>query len=307
MKIWTKVAFVWDSASQEYVRDDANSEWHEYDGPVSECKKDADVPAADPAIGQAALANIQLGKDTLAFFKEQFKESNRRQGRVDNLTERVTNAQLQSQELADQRSTEQYDRFQKLFFPVENRVVSDAMTFDTPEAREKAAAEAAAGIKIESGQARQDAARTAASYGIRPDSGRFTGIDRAASINEGLAVAGAKNTARERVKTQGMALRESAANFGRGFASTSAQQASLGLQAGSSGIQNQLAAENNFRANTGIMQQGFQGGMQGNSSGAGILNQQYQNNIQAYQAQTAADGQTGQVLGSLAGAGIMAF
>ena len=239
------------------------------------------APDADPQIGQAALKQAETGQQWLDFAKEQFAESTVRQDQVDSLTKEVTTQQLSDMRKASSRSDTEWERYNTLFKPIEDRMVSDAANYDSPEAQAKAAAEAKADVMSNASQAQQQNQRQMASMGIDPRSGRFAGVDRGNDLSTALAAAGAQNGAREAVKATGMALREGVANFGKGATSTAAQQVGLGLQAGNSASGNQLGAENNFRANGQIMAQGFQGQMQGYAGQASALNQQYSNEISA--------------------------
>lgn len=296
-------------------------EWGDVPAPKKERKAWEDLlvfkkgggsaPAPDPNVGKAALENVKLGKDWLSFAKEQFEVGNQRQANVDSLSNQVTLQQLDDAKLASQRGSEQFERYKSLFQPVEDRIVSDAMTYDSPENQAAAAAAAKADVLGSAADAEASSQRQMASMGINPASGRFAGIDRAGDLQTALAAAGAQNKAREQVKMTGMALREGVANMGRGATSTAAQQTSLGLNAGSSAMGNKLAAEGNWQANNGIMAQGFQGGIGANASGAGILSQQYGNQLNAWSAkqQSDAQGAAGMMgaVGTLGGAGIIAL
>lgn len=238
-------------------------------------------PDADPQVGEAAKMTAKTGADWLDFAKTQFAESQVRQDKVDALTNQVTTQQLGDMRKASARSDDQWDRYNNLFKPIEDRMVSDAMSYDTPEAQAKAAAEAKADVMSNASQSQQQNQRQMASMGIDPRSGRFAGVDRGNDLSLALAGAGAQNAAREGVKATGMALREGAANFGRGATSTAAQQVGLSTNSGNSATSNQLGAEGNFRANGQIMSQGFQGAMSGYSSQANILGNQQSQALQA--------------------------
>lgn len=240
------------------------------------------APDADPQVGEAAKMQAQTGADWLDFAKSQFAEAQPRQDKLDAMTSQVTTQQLADMRKASARSDTEWDRYNNLFKPVENRMVSDALNYDTPEAQAAAAATAKADVMSNAGQAQQQNQRQMASMGISPTSGRFAGVDRSNDLSTALASAGAQNGAREQVKATGMALREGVANFGKGATSTAAQQVGLSTNSGNSAAGNQLGAESNFRANGQIMAQGFQGAQQGYSGQANtLLNQQ----SQAMQAQ----------------------
>lgn len=238
----------------------------------------------DPNVGRAAIMQAETGEKWLEFSKEQFAVGNKRQEGIDALTNKVTEQQLSDMQKASDRSDDQWERYNTLFKPIEDRMVSDAANYDTPEAQAKAAAEAKADVMSSAAQGQQQNQRQMASMGIDPRSGRYAGIDRGTDLSTALASAGAQNNAREQVKATGMALREGVANFGRGNTATAAQQVGLGLNAGNSAAGNIGAANQQFQQNNQVMAQGFQGAMQGYAGQANTLTQQRQQNIAVQQS-----------------------
>lgn len=276
---------------------------------MAQCGKGGgSAPSPDPQIGKAALDNVQLGKDWLSFARDQSTIANGRQTDLDNLNNQVAGSQLQAMNDSNARSAQQWERYQSMFMPVEDRMVSDALNYDAPEKQAEAAAAAKADVQLSAQQAKEQQAREAAGLGISPTSGRYAGIDRSLDTQTALAEAGAQNNARQQVKAQGMALREGAANFGRGNSSDAAQQLGLGLNAGNSVVGNTVAGENNFRANAGIMSGAYGGAINANSGAANIMQNQYNGQLSAYNAQQARAGQESSALGSAIGgaAGIAA-
>jgi hypothetical protein len=237
--------------------------------------------AADPQVGKAALMQAKTGDDWLNFSKETFAKSELRQDKTDALTADVTNQQLADMRKASSRSDSEWDRYNTVFKPVEDRMVNDALTYDTPEAQAAAAATAKADVMSNASQAAQQNSRQMSSMGINPNSGRYASVDRNADLSTALASAGAQNNAREQVKATGMALREGIANFGKGATSTAAQQVGLGLNAGNAAAGNQMSTDNGFRANAQIMSQGFQGAQAGYAGQANTLTNQRQQNLAA--------------------------
>jgi hypothetical protein len=259
------------------------------------------APDADPQVGEAAKMTAQTGADWLTFAKDQFAESSVRQDAVDKMTKEVSTQQLSDMRKASSRSDTEWSRYNNLFKPVEDRMVKDAMNYDTPAAQAKAAAEAKADVMGNAAQSQQQNSRQMASMGIDPRSGRFAGVDRATDLSVALAGAGAQNAAREGVKATGMALREGVANFGKGATSTAAQQVGLSLNSGNSATANQLGAESNFRANGQVMAQGFQGAMNGYSSQGSILSNQQSQALQASGMDSAAAASKGNQNMAIAG------
>lgn len=174
-----------------------------------------------------------------------------------------------------------------------------------------AAAEAKADVVANYGQQKEMAARQMASMGVNPTSGKFAGVTRAQDTNAALAAAGAQNNARQMVRQQGIALRADQANYGRGGTSVAAQQAGIGLNSGNSAVANNASANANFYQNAGIMNQGFHGNIGANTSAGNMLNTLYGNQVQAWSAEQQANATSaagiGSMVGTVAGAGIMAF
>lgn len=86
-----------------------------------------DAPSPDPAIGQAALKNVELGNDWLDFAKEQFEIGNGRQQKTDNLNTQVIQQQLSDQQKSAQRSDQQWSDYNSIYRPIERQNALDAI------------------------------------------------------------------------------------------------------------------------------------------------------------------------------------
>ena len=268
-------------------------------------------PAADPRIGEAALKNVQLGEDWLKFTEEQFKVSNERQTEQDKLANQVTQQQLDQSKQAQGWATADRERYDTIFKPMQDKFIDEANNWDSADRQSARAAEAKADVMNNSALARQASERNMASMGVDPTSGRYAGVTRAGDQATALSAAGAENNARSTVRKEGVAMRADAINMGNGLAVNPAT--SLGLSSSTGSAAYNTTAANNAQAAGlgGIMGQGYQGAMSGNSSMAGILNQQYSNQLNAWQAKNASSSAASSSLwgglGSLAGMGMMAM
>jgi hypothetical protein len=271
----------------------------------------APAPAPDPQIGQAAQANVELGKEWLGFAKEQFAEGNVRQAATDELNTKVINQQLAAQEEANAWAREDRTRTKTVFQPLEDAFVDTAKNFDTPEKQAAAAAQAKADIMAGANTTNQANQRTMASMGISPTSGRFAGITRAQDTNTALAAAGAQNNARSLIRDKGLALRADAINMGKGLASSTAAAYGIGTNAGNSAVANNASGNSNFYQNQSVMGQGFNGNVGANNSAGTMLNNLYGNQLNAWSAQQQANATSsagiGSMVGTIAGAGITAY
>ena len=268
-------------------------------------------PAPDPAIGEAAKANVQLGQDWLAFAKDQFAEGNKRQEITDALTSKVINQQLDTQAQTNLWGQEDRARTKNVFQPLEDGLVKTAQEFDSPEKQAEAAAAARADVQSAAATQQQTSNRQMASMGISPMSGRFAGITRAQDTNTALAAAGGENAARSMIRDKGLALRAAAADMGKGLPSSAAAAYGIGTNAGNSAVANNSSANSSFFQNGQTMNQGFAGNINANQSAGSMLNSLYGNQLNAWSAQqqasAAESGGFGQLLGSFAVAGATAF
>ncbi len=256
------------------------------------------APAPDPLIGQAAANNVELGRESLAFARQQYEEGKIRQADLDALTKQVAESALGSQNLANkwaqedrdvstalrnkyeqyadadrqlgrdtalyadnlgkearanaemyertyadaaarqgQFGQEEVDRYRTLFRPVQDRIVSDAMSWDSAERLESEAGKAKADITASAAQQRQAQQRQMASMGVNPNSGRFAGVERATDTLTALGAAGAQNAARDNVRAQGISMRTNAAQLGNQVLSNGQQANQISLSAVGAGQQ----------------------------------------------------------------------
>lgn len=213
------------------------------------------APEADPNVGKAAMMSAKTGN-------------------------RYLNWMRQRAETTDAWAAEDRTRAQTVFQPLQDQFIAEAKAWDSPAAQRTAAREAVADVTQQAALAQEQSARAAAAMGVDPNSRRFAAGQRGASIDLALAKVGAANTARQKVRQQGLELEGQAINLGSGLAVNPLSSFSSGTQA---------------------ISQGAQGAMQGYGQQANILNQDYQNRLQAWQAnQSGADSMFG-AIGGIAG------
>lgn len=274
-------------------------------------KGSSSAPAPDPAIGQAALKQAQLGSDWLEFAKDQFAVSNERQKTTDALSNQVAQQQLASSQQASQWATEDRNRWTNTYKPVEDAYINEASNYGSQENQDKQASEAKATVLSNVSAQNQANNRAMASMGVNPNSGRFQATNNSSAINTALSAANAENTTRQNVRDKGLAMKADVANVGKGLASQAASNSALGVSAGSSSLGSNLASNSSWNTGNQIMAQGYQGAMSGYGNQANILNSQYGNQLSAWNAQQQANsssmGGLMSGLGSMAGMGMMAF
>lgn len=103
-----------------------------------------------------------------------------------------------------------FAHYQQNFQPLEANLtgaagdwLAKAGTYGTPEEQEKAAGVAHGDVTQAYGRARDATRRSIASYGINPNSGRFSNMELSSNLDQAKADVLAQNTARQTVKDTG--------------------------------------------------------------------------------------------------------
>jgi hypothetical protein len=264
------------------------------------------APSADPQIGRAAIMQAELGNEYLTFAKQQYADQTVRNDKLDDLSSRVAEAQLDASTQAQQWASEDRDRYQSVFQPLQDDFVAEAKKYGSQEYQDQAASEARADvINAATGQAQQRQ-RQMAAMGVSPTSGRYSGIERASDVQVSLGAAGAENNARQLARDKALALTSDAINLGNGLPSSAASSLGLGVNAGSSAVSTSTVPISTANQSLGVLQSGYGTAMNGYAGQANTLNSLYQNQLSSWQAQQQASGGLFNTLGTVAGAAIMA-
>lgn len=213
------------------------------------------APKPDANIGIAAMKSAETGQMMLDWMKGQA-------------------------EITNQWAGEDRARYKNTFLPLQDKFISDAQTYDTPERRQAEAAAAGSDVMLQGRIAADGRRRQAMAMGVNPASGRFMNAEAKAGTDVALAAAGAGNLARRNVEQTGRGLIANAINLGQGMAVNPGTSMGLSNQAGGAG---------------------FSGAMQGYGQQGQLLNQDYQNRMQAWQANQGMLGSLGGAFGSIAG------
>ena len=163
------------------------------------------------------------------------------------------------------RAAGQWDEHQRTWRPIERDYAKKISEYDTPERRERNAAEAAADVSRSFDASAENRRRSAMSYGIDPNSGRWADMERADGIERAKATAGASNTARRNTELQGIAMLQGGAQFGRGLPSTGIAADQLALSGSAQGA----AAATNTR-NSSLPWYGAAGGTLNQAGQTGV-------------------------------------
>lgn len=266
-----------------------------------------DIPDPDPQVGASMMANADISKEMAQVARDTLAWNKERAAKQDPLIDKVVQQQIASADTNADRATEQWNIYKNLFAPTEARMVEEANNFDSPERKERMAGEAGADT-TRAYQAMQDQqARAMGRLGVNPNSGRFAALNNEMGLAQAKDTAGAMNKARRDTEMQGIALRTGAAQLGRNMPNTGIAADSLALNGGSQAVGNMAAGANINNAANSSAAQWFGGAQAGNSSAGNLGLGLYQGQLQGAQMKQDAMSGIGSLVGSLAGAGAIAF
>lgn len=272
-------------------------------------------PAPDPLVTQIAQQNsaisaeqMKLGRESLDFSKQQYADSMAEAERLRPIFDRLAGQQIEAADLSMELTKQAKADYDSTYRPIEQRLAADAMVAGSEGEQTRAAGLAGADVQRNLDMQREIGARQMASMGVRPDSGRFAGMNRTEAIMGAAARAGAETGARAAEKLRGDTMRMNTAAIGKGQQGLVLQGAQVGTNVG--GAAAGAAGQNlNTRSNIGQQYQGNVGNVSlqygnaanTNSGAAGILNTQYGNRLQAWQASQQAKSGLFGALGNAAG------
>lgn len=199
-----------------------------------------------------------IGDDAWSFYNDQLAKLNK----TDQVAEpsnqlALKNATTQSgvSDAAYKRSADFYGQYDKSFAPINEKIATDALGYDTTARRDAAAAQAQADVGTAGDAGRATLAREVQSRGGDINSGNYIAGLNQISVAEAAQKASAGNTARRTVEDTGAARLASAANLGQTVNNQGVTQVQLGQTAGNSAVanaqiplnneMNQITAENN--------------------------------------------------------------
>lgn len=260
-----------------------------------------DAPQPDPAIGQAAAANAEVGKEALQLGREQWAWNQAKVEEVWPQTKKVIEQQIAIGDENQRRSAQEWDAYQRLYLPAEERYVKQTLEWDSPARRTEREQMAVADVNKGYDTARGTMERGLTRAGVRPGGAGYTQAAGDLARAQAADTAGAINTSRRQVEAEGMAGLERLTNIGRGRPSTSFAADQTALSAGNSGIANQNQTTAASNAGMSSAQGWYNTGLAGYRGQGNILGNQYNAQLRGYEADQKASGGLWSGLGQLAG------
>ena len=264
------------------------------------CSQDAPDQSG---INAAALANAELSKESLAWYKQIYAESAPERAKAAAMNEKVSGAQLDALNTNTALANDYANYAKTTFRPMEQAIAADANSFNTPERAAQAVGKAQADVNAGFGNAQAQQQRAMSRMGVNPSSGRAMAMQNQTSIAQAAALAGASNKARTDTETLGYARKMDAANLGRGLASNQATSMGVALNAGNSATANAGLTLSQGNQAAAQMGQGFTTAGNLNQSAGNLYGQSAQLQNQANANNNAWMGAAGSALGGWASGG----
>src|SRR5579864_1462849 len=167
------------------------------------------------ASAQAADKAYQLGEQQLQWAQDTWNQEQPLMDASEQQQMALSAEQQASLEQSQAESAQQWDEYQDVYQPLEEKYAGQAANWDSQGAQAEARGQAMGSV-ASSGQASLNAAaETLRGYGINPGSGRYAGLYASAQPMLGAAEAAAGTTASNNLKAQQMELESGAINTGR--------------------------------------------------------------------------------------------
>ena len=267
-------------------------------GPGSMClhgSKGSSAPPPDPRLTQAQITSMGIQDQVIT---QALKNSNElaplQKEELRNSIDRGTTLYGQSQ---DDRTYGLQRR--GVLTGLQDQMVTDAQTYNSPARQEQMAAEAQADVTAAYDNAQSQQTRGLERSGVNPNSGKYMAMQNQNSIARASSSASAANKTRQAARLEGFQLNDRASNAFSGYPSSTASSVGAGLSTAGFG----LASANTGRAglNSGLSTVGGMAGDMGRNA-TGMWNAQA--GYKTGQDKIRADNDPFKViLGAVAGAG----
>jgi hypothetical protein len=229
-------------------------------------------PDANPGMQASAAATERVGLEQVALGREQLQLQRERAAATDALTGRLIDSQVDLSNTQKNIAQSEYDRYQKTYIPIEDRIAREAQAFDTEAERERLAGLAGSDIAGAYKGTAQMGLRSQARFGLRPNANALAAIDSQLRAQQAGQMAGAMTNARYAARDTGTQRLMNAVGVGKGL-TTTATTAATGATGGYSSAANmQFGANNSYNqgasnalnfSNSGVNALGSAGGQYG--------------------------------------------
>jgi len=258
-----------------------------------------DTSSGATGVTSAADANAALAKDALAYYKAQSAAQAPAAAATAATDNAVASNNLAGQNFATSQAQDLATYGRSTFRPIEQKIASDAMSYDTPERRQQAAGAAMADVQSNLDNSAGIAERNASRSGATMSSGRQQQLAQTEAIQGAIAKAGAADTAVRNVEATGASRMADAATLGQKVAANQATQQGLATTAGQGAVSATGAGLAATQVPVTTMANGYGTALNANQSSGNLFNQTAQIAAQSNAADTAGLVDLGKLAGGL--------
>ncbi len=209
-------------------------DWINFGGLVNSIFNRPDAPDTS-GMNAAALSNAGIADRAQTLAERSYADQMALFNEFKPLLLQQIQTQIDEQASSTARANDQWNTYLTTFRPVEQALAAQSLAWNTPGRQTQAAQEAAGGVAAQYDTARQSSREDMIRSGLDPSA--MTSLEASGRLLEAKDRAGAANTARRTVESQGMAYLDNAARFGRGLTSTGLAAAGLAADQGSRATQ----------------------------------------------------------------------
>ena len=182
-------------------------------------------------VNTAAVMEAQLGRDAFTWFKGEYAATQGQRDAVAARDAQISQEQLKGMQFANTEAQAAAAR-RRQTEGREDALIADAQTYDSPERRAAARAEAQASVEGAFGRSQQAQTRQFARQGMDLNGIQTAALQQDANLQKAKMVAGATYGADRNVEQQGYARKMDAVNLTKGIGTTQATQQQIATQAG---------------------------------------------------------------------------
>ncbi len=265
------------------------------------------APDPNPGLVAQANASAEAAKTYAGVAEDQLAWSKDLAQKQIDIAAPVVQQQTDIANQNQANAMDQWNYYKSTFQPVEQKTVSDAMNWDSPDRKDLYASRAGQDVASGYDAMTSTAQRNAMRFGGSPDSGTALALTRSAGLSRAKDVALAENMATQNIDKEAVALRSGVANFGRNMPNTATNAFGTSLNAGSSAVGNSNSTGATAVNMTGSPAQWAGLSTQAGATAGGLYNDMYQGSLSAYntnlQSNAAVWGGIGQATGMWASGG----
>lgn len=210
----------------------------------------------------------QLSREAFDWYKQEYARTAPARDRAEATAQDTAETQLSLMRDAQTQFKDQAE-YAKTFRPVEQRIVRDALGYNTEARREAEAGRAMADIQQQADVQRGVTQRNMQRMGVNPNDGRMAAVAGQIEARTALGQAAAAGGARRMVEQIGDARMKDAAGIGRGVIGNQATFLNAANASGNSATGNSISGINAAMSGAPLMTQGFNTAIGGAQRSAG--------------------------------------